>query len=202
MSVEKRAIRRELRARRRQLSRAFVEDASARVCAQLRSFPPLQLAASVVAYVADDNEIDVGGLLDDIVQSGRRLFLPQNIDGPALICWRPGSPLAVGRGGVPEPADGVPELPPEPAVALLPMVAWDAVGTRLGRGGGFYDRLFAGLAMEVLRIGLAYEFQQCTELPRDAWDVPVHYVITERRIVPCRHDYVSVPALRKGGLQP
>lgn len=201
MNVEKRAIRRDLRARREQLPSASVEDASAQVCAQLRSFPPIQLAASVIAYVADENEIDAGPLLDEIVRSGRRLFVPQNIAGPALIRWRPGSPLAVGRGGVLEPADGVPEIPPDPAVALLPMVAWDEAGTRLGRGGGFYDRLFAGLAVDILRIGLAYEFQQCTELPRDAWDVPVHYVITERRIVPCRYDQ-SVPALRKGGLQP
>ena len=202
MSVEKQAIRRDLRARRRQLPAAFVEAASASVCARLRTFPPFQLAASVVAYVADENEVALGPLLDEIVQSGRQLLMPQNIAGPTLINWRPGSPLAVGRGGVLEPPDGVPAIPPDPVVALLPMVAWDETGTRLGRGGGFYDRLFAGFTVDILRIGLAYEFQKCTELPRDAWDIPVHCVITERRILRCRHHHADVLPLQKGGLQP
>ena len=202
MSVEKRAIRRDLRARRKRLSGAFVEAASEEVCARLRRLPAFPRAASVVAYLADENEIALGSLLAEVAESGRELFLPKNVSGPALIRWRLGVPVTVGRGGVLEPSEGVPEIPPSPVVALLPMVAWDETGTRLGRGGGFYDRLFASGAEAVVRVGLAYEFQEYPGLPRDPWDVSVHYVITERRIVCCGQHRRNASPLQKGGLQP
>ena len=112
-----------------------------------------------------------------------QLYLPHSAGG--VVRWRLGDSLAVGRGGVREPLRGAPEHPETPAVALVPLVAWDRYGGRLGRGGGFYDRLFAELTSGITRVGLAYEFQEYAELPRDPWDVSLDYVITERRIVRC-----------------
>ena len=80
------------------------------------------------------------------------------------------------------------------------MVAWDARGGRLGRGGGFYDRLFAELTNGVTRVGLAYEFQECPEIPCEPWDVCLDYVITERRVVGCG-GAVDEASPEKGGLQ-
>ena len=116
-----------------------------------------------------------------------------------LVRWDPGTPLRRARGGVQEPLDGVPADLELPAIVLLPVVAWDHTGTRLGRGGGFYDRLLAGLDPRVVRVGLAYEFQVFPELPRDPWDVSMHYVITERRVVACGDGREA--SVQKGGLQ-
>ncbi len=196
MSVEKQAIRRVLRAYRKSRSLAFVETSSAVVCARLRTFQPFATAASVVAYLAHENEISVRSLEAEIVQSGRALYLPLAAAGPAVVRWHPGAPLGRGRGGVWEPVAGADEVPPVPAIILIPVVAWDRCGTRLGRGGGFYDRVTARLDGEFTRVGLAYEFQEHPELPRDPWDVSLHYVITERRVVRCGEE--RPPLLRKG----
>ena len=201
MSVEKRAIRQVFRARRSCLSPIAVAAAGAAVCAQLRAFSPYQTARSATAYVADDNEIPTALLFDDIAQSHRPLYLPQTASS-ALIQWRPGEPLVCGRAGVREPLGGRPAQPETPGIVLVPVVGWDAAGVRLGRGGGFYDRLLATLADGLVRVGLAYECLQYPELPRDSWDVELHYVITEQRIVRCGREAVAQPELlQKGGLQ-
>jgi 5-formyltetrahydrofolate cyclo-ligase len=199
MSVEKRAIRQELRAERRRRSAAVVADAGAVVCAQLLGFPLYQAAVSVAVYVADENEVPTEPLIADALNTGRGVYLPRDGAAPAFVRWHPGTPLRRARGGVQEPPGGVPADLEPPAIVLLPVVAWDHTGTRLGRGGGFYDRLLAGLDPRIVRVGLAYEFQVFPELPRDPWDISMHYVITERRVVACG-DSGDAPA-QKGGLQ-
>jgi 5-formyltetrahydrofolate cyclo-ligase len=184
MSDEKRAIRRVLRERRRGLPVTAVEAVGAAIGAQLRTFRPYQEACAVVGYIAHENEVSIAPLLSEVVLSGRELYLPQSANGVRFVRWRPGEPLVPSEGGVPEPLGGAPSQPAEPTVALIPVVGWDESGGRLGRGGGFYDRILE-LNPEILRVGLAYEFQQVPELPRDSWDVPLDFVITERRIVQC-----------------
>ena len=198
MNVEKRVIRQQLRERRRALSAEAVEAAGRAVQQGLRALLPYTLAVSVIGYIADENEVPTAGVLEEAARSGRNLYLPHSDGG--VVRWRLGYSLAVGQGGVREPLRGVPEYPETPAVALLPLVAWDRYGGRLGRGGGFYDRLFAVLTRGITRVGLAFEFQEYAELPRDPWDVSLNYVITERRIVRCG-GLVAEVSFQKGGLQ-
>jgi 5-formyltetrahydrofolate cyclo-ligase len=199
MSVEKRTIRQKLREQRKRLPAMVVEAAGGAVCAQLLASPLYQTATSVGVYFADENEIPIEPVLANALTTGRRLYAPRDVEAPTLVRWEPGNPLRRVRGGVQEPLGGVAAALELPAIVLLPVVAWDHTGTRLGRGGGFYDRLLVGLDSRVVRIGLAYEFQGFPELPRDPWDVSMHYVITERRVVACG-DGGDV-SLQKGGLQ-
>jgi 5-formyltetrahydrofolate cyclo-ligase len=201
MSVEKRAIRREMRERRKALPAYVVEAAGAAVYLRLRALAAYAAAVSVIAYIADENEIPTAEVIQAVIRSQRLLFLPRASPAPSLARWDPGDPLVAGEGGVREPLAGPPSTVDGPAIGLLPVVAWDTCGTRLGRGGGFYDRLFAGLDAAVVRVGLAYEFQQFPELPRDEWDISLDYVITERRTITCRANAVGGQALQKGGLQ-
>jgi 5-formyltetrahydrofolate cyclo-ligase len=199
MNVEKRAIRQRLRAQRRALPTGTVKAAGRAVQAQLRAFRPYRAAASVIAYIADENEVPTEGLLEEAAGLGRSLYLPWSGTPVGVVPWQLHAPLKVGHGRVSEPAEGTPTRPELPAVAFVPVVGWDVHGCRLGRGGGFYDRLFAELTTGITRVGLAYEFQECAELPRDPWDVSLDYVITERRIVQC--GCVVEPSVQKGGLQ-
>ena len=68
-------------------------------------------------------------------------------------------------------------------IVLLPLLAFDDRGNRLGMGGGYYDRLFASRlhrkTKQPLRVGLAFDCQQAERLPMQAWDVPLHAVVTE-----------------------
>jgi 5-formyltetrahydrofolate cyclo-ligase len=198
MNAEKRAIRQQLRGRRRALSADIVEAAGRAVHVELLALPPYKAAVSVIGYIADENEVPTAAVLEEAARSGRTLYLPRSAGG--VVRWRLGESLVVGRGGVREPLRGPPEYPAAPAVALVPLVAWDRYGGRLGRGGGCYDRLFAELTSGIIRVGLAFEFQEYEELPRDPWDVSLDYVITERRLVRCG----GLPAdasFQKGGLQ-
>ncbi len=185
MKAEKRAIRRELSARRRGLPQQLVAEASAAVQARVEALPAFRSAASIVAYLATDNEVETGRLIAGALAAGKRVLLPRISDGPAVVPWRLGEPLACVRPGLYEPAAWSREDTEAPQVAVIPVVGWDGTGVRLGRGGGYFDRLFATMGDGILRVGLAYEFQHVSGLPRDAWDVPVHMVITEQRVLQC-----------------
>ena len=151
----------------------------------------------MLVYLACENEVPTKELIELAAGSNKTVYLPHTASG-AVARWRAGDALAIGPGGVPEPT-GVPVHGMCPEIAFVPVVAWDRQGTRLGRGGGFYDRLLAKFP-RALRIGLAYEFQEFADIPRDPWDVALHYVITERRVMWCGWSGEVAPMrLQKGG---
>jgi 5-formyltetrahydrofolate cyclo-ligase len=202
MTGEKTAIRRSLRDQRKRLPRDIVAAAEQRVLSLLRGLSAYQRARSVICYLATDNEVPTEHIVEEVVAAGRLLFVPRMEQRPLLARWHPGEPLERGPGGVPQPLASKVAGPLPPAVFLLPLVAWDAGGTRLGRGGGFYDRLCTGDFASVPRVGLAYEFQRVERLPRDPWDVCMHYVITECRVVYCAVGMeADGPARQEGGLE-
>lgn len=202
MSADKHAIRQALRGRRRRLGADAVDAAGAVVWAQLRGFASYQTASVLIAYIPSENEVPTERALADSAAVHRDVYLPKNSGAAGFVRWRVGEPLIPGRGGVWEPLAGVPLAPGTAAMALVPLVAWDEHGTRLGRGGGFYDRVFAGGTADIVRVGLAYEFQYWPDLPRDPWDVPLEYVITEQRVVRCVVNAAVRSELpQKGGLR-
>ena len=99
--------------------------------------------------------------------------------------WRPGDALATNRYGIPEPDVSAASLlaPDALLLAVLPLVAFDATGTRLGMGGGWYDRSFAfrrTAGAPPWLVGAGFAAQQLPSLARAAWDVPLDAVCTER----------------------
>jgi 5-formyltetrahydrofolate cyclo-ligase len=202
MSADKRAIRQALRGRRRRLGADTVAAAGAAVWVQLRGLACYQTAPALIAYIPSENEVPTERALADSAGSHRDVYLPKGGETACLVRWQVGEPLIPGRGGVWEPLAGVPLGRGTAAMALVPLVAWDGCGTRLGRGGGFYDRVLADGRADIVRVGLAYEFQYWPDLPRDPWDVPLQYVITEQRVLRCSVDAAAEPELpEKGGLR-
>jgi 5,10-methenyltetrahydrofolate synthetase len=96
--------------------------------------------------------------------------------------WHAGIALAEGALGIPYPAASR-ELAPD--AVLLPMNGWDEQGYRLGYGGGFFDRTLAGLATRPLVIGIAYEMARIPTVHPQDWDIPMDFVVTERRVIAC-----------------
>ena len=202
VSDDKCALRRALRARRRELSLDVVRAAGTAVRVQVRLLLVAHPAAALLAYLATENEIPTDGIIADCVQARREMYLPSTTPVPRFVCWQPGDRLQPGPGGVLEPHGGLPLPGQRCAIALIPLVGWADDGTRLGRGAGFYDRVFATGSSGILRLGLAYEFQRCDYLPRDPWDVPMDYIITEQRIVRCgAGEVLRSESLQKGGLR-
>ncbi|HKK23619.1 MAG TPA: 5-formyltetrahydrofolate cyclo-ligase [Pseudohaliea sp.] len=183
----KAAVRRRLRAARRELAPAARDAAARAVAAQAATLPGWRPGARLAAYVAADGELDPAPLLAAAQAAGLAIYLPR-IDGTKALTfhpWQPGDPLEPNRYGIGEPGSGG-ALPAAGLDLLcLPLVAFAGDGTRLGMGAGYYDRTLAA-ARPALLVGLGYDCQAVATLPRDPWDVPLDGVLTETGWRPSR----------------
>lgn len=158
---------------------------SLNVVHHVRSLPEWRNAHEVLAYWPAKNEVDVRPLIVELWQRGVRVLLPRcRPDQPGrmdLACVTCGEELVPGMYEIMEPASACPIADDfHPDIALVPGVAFDASGNRLGHGGGYYDRLLAVSAMQTcLTIGVCYAFQRVPRLDVEPWDVPVHLVADE-----------------------
>jgi len=141
-------------------------------------------AQTIVGFSAIQKEIDPSELLAGARASGKRVGLPRVVDDVlALHEFRDVSELAEGAFGVLEPAASAPVIAPaEVDLVIVPGLAFDARGHRLGYGRAFYDRLLPGMT-KAFRLGFAYDFQLVMELPNDAHDIPMHAVATDLRVL-------------------
>ncbi|MDE0680706.1 MAG: 5-formyltetrahydrofolate cyclo-ligase [Gammaproteobacteria bacterium] len=183
-------MRSPLRKARANLS-ASQRDEAAENCAQLaRTLPALQHARCIAAYMAHRGEMSCEPIIEWALGRGVDVQLPVVVGRHMRFApYDPGQALTPNRWGILEP-----EWRPRswvsarrPNVVLVPLVAFDSDGNRLGQGGGYYDRAFAFRNTaknwrRPLLVGLGYDFQQVGQLDAKATDVPVDAVITERQI--------------------
>lgn len=188
--AERRELRRLMRARRRALQIGR-QRRSARLLAQRAARRPWYVGArNIAAYIAADGEIDPALLVQRALREGKRVYLPRLLAGNRLAFgeYRLGDRMRRNRFGIPEPVDARAVALEDLDVVLLPLVAFDRRGNRLGMGGGFYDRTFArlrrGRGRKPALVGLAHGFQQVAVLPRQPWDVPLGGILTERGWIP------------------
>ncbi len=192
---DKTALRRQLRARRRALTEAERFQRSRAVCRRIAQRTEFRRARRIALYLAADGEVDLAPLLDKIWARRQMACLPvlRPLSGRKMdfLPYEPGDLLNANRYGIPEPVGHPREAvaPPFLDLVLLPLVAFDLQGNRLGMGGGFYDRTFAFLRRRhrwhrPRLVGVAYDFQQVEYLPAEPWDVPLHAVVTESRWIP------------------
>jgi 5-formyltetrahydrofolate cyclo-ligase len=181
--ISKTELRTELRARRAELARAhpdFARDVAEHVAA-------LKIAdGSVVGgYVAIGDEADPHIILKKLTLQNCTLAFPRVAakDEPLVFHrWTPGKNLQRGSYGIPEPLKDWPLAYPK--ILLVPLLAFDMNGHRLGYGGGYYDRTldFQRANATVRAIGVAYAGQEVAELPREAHDHPLDAIITEKGV--------------------
>ena len=165
------ALRRRVRAARRGLAPDVAERLGAAVCERVLRLPAFESAAHVVAYAPVENEVDPGAVVDAALAAGKRVYYPRRSkETLEFLSARPGG-APPGPAGILEPTDGEP-LPAGngPVLFLVPGLAFDARGARLGRGAGCYDRALARYRGGG-HLGLAYEIQVVAALPEAPWDV-------------------------------
>src|SRR5213593_668924 len=180
---DKRLIRDRLRASRSRLSPGEVARLSAQASARLLASPVFARARHLAASAATDHELAPALLVEAAVAAGKNVYLPvtsrERFDFVGMLVDRPGgkagrAPMPPSGRGLPAEADGV--------VFLVPGVAFDARGVRLGRGIGWYDRALERHPRGI-RIGLAYAFQVVPRLPEAPWDVRMHAIVTEAGVI-------------------
>ncbi len=174
--AEKAALRAEIRARRD----AFAATAYRTIAPPLALIDRLRPGMTVAGYIAMGSEADPALLLAAAGERGCAVALPHVTRRTApmrFLRWAPGDPLESGPMGLLQPRTDAGDCTPD--LFLTPLIAFDAAGRRLGQGAGFYDRAFAA-APGAFRIGVAWSMQQVDHLPTDAWDIPLHAIITEQ----------------------
>ncbi|MGJ3648868.1 5-formyltetrahydrofolate cyclo-ligase [Sphingomonas sp. GlSt437] len=174
-AAAKAAMRREMLARRED----FAGRAPPPFVAPAPLLALLRDAKVVAGYVAMAGEADPAPLLTTAHAHGCTLALPHvttRAEPMRFLRWSPGEALIPGPFGLRQPAADQPELTPD--LLLIPLVAFDARGHRLGHGAGYYDRALAALP-RAARIGIAWSIQQVPQVPVDPWDVPLHAILTE-----------------------
>ena len=183
MESSKDTLRRAMIAQRAALGAATLELARNHLTACLAAFPPYVEAAVLVAYLAIGHEVPTDGLIADALRRGKRVYVPRAADR-WFIRYEPTSVLRRDTAGVPQPDQGEALEPSERCgIVLVPLLAWTAGGDRLGRGGGWYDRVLPLLAMP--SVGLGYDFQERVHVPTEPSDVRLDYVVTESRRIDC-----------------
>jgi len=185
-------LRRRIRQARAQLAREERELLNSAINRHLLEYVKREGPRVVAAFVAFDGEPDLGPAISAMEANHVRLALPvvREASGRANICfrqWSAGSEMRPNRYGIPEPVGTLDVALAEIDLALIPLVAWDSRGGRLGMGASFYDRLFQPMAEEKrpFRLGAAYQLQQVERVPQEPWDIGLHGVLTENGCFTC-----------------
>ena len=141
----------------------------------------LQSGAAIALYAPKGSEVDTA-LVDASARArGLRVAYPRVVDGDRRLELREATPEALvpSRFGLREPVGGEVVAIAEIAAFVVPGLAFDRAGWRIGWGRGHYDATLAAATPSALRIGLAFECQLIDEVPHDPHDARLHYVVTE-----------------------
>ena len=181
----KKSLRQEMRALLSAQSPEERDRKSRLIQKKLFNTPAFQRAGTVCFYVSLPMEVNTYPMIVEALHLGKKVLAVQ-------VDWvkkelklkeirHLKKDLAPGILGIPEPVAGIPEVALEEARCfIVPALAFDAGGHRLGRGGGFYDRLLARIKPEVPTIGLAFSFQQLPQIPLEDHDRIVQIVLTDK----------------------
>lgn len=178
---EKAAVRAAMRRRRRTITAADAKAAGEAAAGWLLASPCWDAVRSVLGYAAVRGEIAVDAILQAAALAGKAVCLPRpDANGHVLDPrrWLPSDPLEVGMFGIPVPLmRSAPCEDTSRALVLVPGLAFDARGARVGTGGGYYDRYLADRRPAWV-VGVAYDWQRVPHLPREPHDVCVDAVLT------------------------
>ena len=181
-------LRRRLRERRAAVSSLLRDEASRQSAAHLPLLPAWPDCRRVAVYKPSAEEFETSAIVARARGEGMAIYLPVIEPGARLTfaLWCEDDSLVQNRFGLAEPGPDAPRIAlAELDVIFLPVVGWDRRGGRLGMGGGYYDRTLEGQSGATL-VGLAYASQECDDIPRETWDVPLDFVLTERELVAAR----------------
>jgi len=173
-------LREKARERRAALDDVFRTEASRDAGRHFFDAVPLASEATVACYWRIRDEMDCQPILIRLMDSLQPVCLPVVL-GPGqplqMRLWEQGAPLYPSGFGTLAPSELAPSVRPD--VIIVPLLGFDKAGTRLGYGGGYYDRTLAVLRRRPLLVGLAFAAQEIERIPREPHDVPLDWIVTE-----------------------
>lgn len=189
--LSRQAIRTELRRQRQLLSLAQQRAASQFLLRRISRLPAFLTANRIGCYLANDGEIDLSVILERIQRMNKRCYLPVLDPGGSKRLWfapyDDDQSMQINQFGIAEPLVSPRQYLRAAALDMLlvPLVAFDRNGNRLGMGGGFYDKTLAYFSRrqywrKPFLLGVAHDFQRVDALEQAAWDIPLHAIITDQ----------------------
>lgn len=180
----KKQIRTEILKRRSALSKDEVADKSRAICRKIVSCEQFVQAESILLYLDFNHEVETG-LIWEKAQKMRKHVAAPRLIGSQMVFARIQSEkdLIPGKWGIPEPKKNCPVIREHDSrtVVIMPGVAFDCSRNRIGYGGGYYDRYFAGYD-SVYKIAAAYDLQIVEQVPAEPFDLKPDCIVTESHI--------------------
>ena len=193
IAVEKENLRRYMLRLRDRQSVGEIEQKSQDIIDQVLHLHEYVRARGIACYVNKDSEVNTRPLIRATLNQEKRVLIPVVKKGDIELFFSEikdlGSELAPGTFGIlePKPENVHPVSLDTVDVIFVPGIVWDREGYRLGWGRGYFDRVIKNLPQHVRSAGLAFNMQLIGKVPRDQFDVPVDMVVTESRVIRCRH---------------
>ncbi|MEI6847579.1 MAG: 5-formyltetrahydrofolate cyclo-ligase [Chlorobiaceae bacterium] len=189
VAVQKAEVRKEMIARRKLIPEKTRLAMSELIAGQVLSLPEVINARNIHLYLSipDQAEVSTAFLVDAFAAMNKQLSVPVVREINLFsVAYQKGKPLKAGNFGQPEPEAMVMVDESNLDVLLMPLVAFDRKGNRIGYGKGFYDRFLQRLYRQGIRpwcIGLAFSLQMIAKVPSDHWDEPLDGAVHEHGIM-------------------
>ena len=182
--LEKKEIRAEVKKRRREADEETLHEKSLQILERFRQLSAYKDASLLLAYVDAKREVETRLLMRCAWDDGKKVAVPR-VDGDGIMHFyylRSLKDLEPGAFGSMEPRADCRICEPEEGLLLMPGVAFDEQGHRVGYGGGYYDR-YLEKHPHLIHIALAFEFQIFPEVPSEKHDICPDLIVTENRIL-------------------
>jgi 5-formyltetrahydrofolate cyclo-ligase len=175
--MDKKELRRVIRERKRAMTEAEIQEKSRRLGQLLRESEAYRQAKAIYGYLPYNQEVRTVAMLEQAIRDGKRVAVPKCYGDDMRFIWMEDlSMVEKGYAGIPEPIADGPVAEDPAALVLMPGLAFDPEGRRIGYGGGFYDRFLAA-EPEHPTLALCYDFQMQPKLETEEFDIPVDTVI-------------------------
>lgn len=186
IAAQKEELRAQSKAFLRSISKTDLNLQSALIADRISAMPEWDRAKTILGFVPGNHEPDINKLLKEAISTGKRICLPQfnpiQTTYSAVLVSNPNTDLISGKYGVLEPKAGSEVIPfGKIDCVLVPGLAFDSTGGRLGRGGGWFDRMLAEI--RGLRIGVAFSVQLVGNVPVESHDIRMDCLVTAEELI-------------------
>lgn len=187
--LDKAALRKMLREARLSLTPDMIVSYSQKITDTLLTLTSFRQAIRIGCYLPMQNEVDLSSFIQQVWQMKKQSCLPvlNSLNEMDFYIYTPATELIKNKYGIDEPNRLTHQKinPEHLDLLLIPLVAFDAQGNRLGQGAGFYDRYLAHYQKTEKKpttIGIGYELQKIDHLPIDKWDIPLDFIVSEKHV--------------------
>lgn len=175
--MDKKELRAHIRAQKRAMTEQQIVDAGNKLCALFLDTDAYKSAKTIYGYLPYNQEVRTVPILQQALRDGKKVAVPKVYgDEMRFIYMTDLSLVEKGYSGIPEPVADEPVADDSHALVLMPGLAFDVKGGRIGYGGGFYDK-FLAKEPDHPTVALCYAFQMVEQLPAEEFDIPVDMVI-------------------------